>query len=71
MTVVFLWDKRWWGPQRLKGKQPEGTIELCDEIFLIVDFRLQIAEWEVSGVGCQVSGKKNKKAETLVIGISD
>jgi hypothetical protein len=55
----------------LKGKQPEGTIELCDEIFLIVDFRLQIAEWEVSGVGCQVSGKKNKKAETLVIGISD
>jgi hypothetical protein len=29
----------------------------------IADCRLQIEELKVSGVGCQVSGKKNKKAE--------
>ncbi|MBW2581485.1 MAG: hypothetical protein JRD00_11220 [Deltaproteobacteria bacterium] len=30
----------------------------------IADFRFQIVESKVSGVGCQVSGKKNKKADT-------
>jgi hypothetical protein len=29
----------------------------------IADFRLQIEELKVSGVGRQVSGKKNKEAE--------
>jgi len=35
---------------------------------------LEDCRWQndkVSGIGCQVSGKKNTKAETLVFGISD
>jgi hypothetical protein len=39
----------------------------------IVDCGLWIADCKkkVSGVGCQVSERKNKKAETLLIGIGD
>jgi len=52
-----------WGFQTLSPlRQSAGVVEHCK----ISNPKHQISGFQVSGVRCQVSGKKNKKTETSV-----